>query len=203
MSDARATVLVLDDDSSVRTSLGRLLEANNLVARAYASGEELLAAGCPLPPACLLLDQHLLNEKGTDIHRHLKQIGWRLPTVFLTADWDTHTVVQAVQGGADNYLTKPYDPEELLRVVNLALQRSLELTAHDMEMSELRLSFAKLTPRERMIVSMVSRGMLNKQIADDLGLALVTVKLHRGRAMKKLGAQNTADLARIALQIGL
>jgi len=203
MNETRQLVLVVDDDAAVRASLERLLESNGFLVRSFGTGSELLATIAPAPPACLLLDQHLIAEKGTDLLRQLQQAGWLLPTVFLTADWDIHTVVEAMRKGADNYLTKPYDPQELLEVVRLAMTRSVECATHETQLSELRLSFARLSPRERIIVSMVSKGMLNKQIADELGLALVTVKLHRGRAMKKLGAQNTADLARIAVQIGL
>lgn len=202
-TESNQLVLVVDDDSAVCLSLTRLLRSAGYQVRCFGSGAELLAHGYPSQPACLLLDQHLGLEKGTDLHRDLLQAGWNLPTLFLTADWDTHVVVDAMRGGADNYMTKPYDPQELLAAIREMFKQQAEVSQNNALLGGLRQAFLLLTPRERQIVQMVSRGMLNKQIAHELGLALVTVKLHRGRAMKKLGAQNTADLARIALQIGL
>ena len=126
-----------------------------------------------------------------------------MPTVFLTADGDAHTVVQAMRHGADDYLTKPFDPDELLAAIKRACERGRQAHVLDGETAMLRQRAATLTSRERTIVSMVVKGMLNKEIAGQLNLALVTVKVHRGRAMRKLGAQNAAELARIAMCVGL
>jgi len=202
ITEPQQLVLVVDDDASVRVSLSRLLLSDGYQVRCFASGDELLAGGIPSQPTCLLLDQHLGIEKGTQIHQRLQTAGWNIPTVFLTADWDTHVVVEAMRGGADNYLTKPYDPQELLAVIRSTFKHIHENTQESAWLAGLRQAFLGLTPREQLIVQMVSQGMLNKQIADQLNLALVTVKLHRGRAMKKLGAQNTADVTRIMMQIG-
>lgn len=203
MTEPSHCVLVLDDDSDVRTSLARLLQANGYSARTFSTMAEMLAAGMPVSPACLLLDQRLGAAKGTEVHAQLQELGWTIPTIFLTADFDTHTVVQAMRAGANNYLTKPCDPDELLSVVRSSFENQVRVLQVNPELAELRQRAAMLTTRERVIVSMVMKGMLNKQIAHSLGLALVTVKLHRGRAMKKLGAQNAAELARIALRVGL
>ena len=190
-------VMVLDDDKSVLVSLERLLEANGFSVRTHLSPEEFFRSGLPAVPACLLLDQHLGPTKGTDVHAEMQRLGWNVPTVFLTADWDTHTVVRAMRNGADDYLTKPFDPDELLRAVKRCLERAAQTLVADESLAKIRARVASLTPREREIVGHVVSGMLNKQIADLLDLALVTVKVHRGRAMRKLGARNPAELARI------
>ena len=203
MNSADRLVIVLDDEEQVRTSLNRLLKANGYPVRTHASPEEFFDAGMPDGPACLLLDQRLGRTLGTDVHAEMRRRGWALPTIFLTADWDTRTVVKAMRNGADNYLTKPFNPEELIGAVEEACKLSSELLQRWGEDGDLRRRALLLTPRERTIVSLVVKGMLNKEIADHLKLALITVKLHRGRAMRKLGAQNAAELARFAVKIGL
>jgi FixJ family two-component response regulator len=196
-------VLVLDDDVAVLRSLARFLGANGYAVRTHGSAEDMFMSGQPNVPACLLLDQHLAGTKGTEVHAEMQRRGWNLPTVFLTADWDIHLVVRAMRGGADNYLAKPYDPAELLQVVKQALERGTTTSLHQSDIAEYRLRAAQLTTRERVIISLVAKGMLNKQIADHLQLAVVTVKLHRGRAMQKLRASNAAELGRIAMLLGL
>jgi FixJ family two-component response regulator len=196
-------VLVLDDDVGVLRSLARFLGANGYAVRTHCSAEDMFLAGQPNVPACLLLDQHLRGTKGTEVHAEMLRRGWNLPTVFLTADWDTHTVVRAMRGGADNYLAKPFDPLELLQVVRQALERVTTAGLYQSDVAEYRRRAEQLTARERAIVSLVAKGMLNKQIADHLQLAVVTVKLHRGRAMQKLHANNAAELGRIAMLLGI
>ena len=203
MSQPASQVLVLDDDPAVLVSLERLLVTHGYTARTHQTPDALFGAGPPPVPACLLLDQNLGPVKGTEVHAELLRRGWLLPTIFLTADWDTHTVVQAMRGGADDYLTKPYDPAELLQTVARSLQRAQAIQLAADELACARARAATLTPRERAIVGLVVAGMLNKQIADHLGLALVTVKVHRGRAMQKLGARNPADLARLSALVGI
>lgn len=203
MTALNQQVLVLDDDASVCVSLSHLLNANGFKVLAYTSAEELLRAGISQESACLLLDQHLGSVKGTDVQAELLLRGWSIPTIFLTADWDAHTVVQAMRGGADNYLTKPYDPDELIKVVCEVCKRGHTAAVQNDGIAELRRRATLLTPRERAIVSMVTKGMMNKQIAHHFQLALVTVKLDRARAMRKLGAHNSAELAHIALRVGI
>jgi len=203
MTGMTSQVLVLDDDQAVLVSVARLLETNGYAVQLHASPETFFAAGVPPGPACLLLDQHLGATKGTEVHAEMQRRGWMLPTVFITADWDTHTVVQAMRSGADDYLTKPYNPDELLQIVERCLAHSRQALKMDAALAPLLARAARLTPRERTIVTLVVSGSLNKQIADLLGLALITVKVHRARAMKKLGARNAAELARISAQVGL
>lgn len=203
MNQHLSQVLILDDDPAVLVSLERLLAANGYAARTHLTPDDLFGAGQPPAPACLLLDQNLGAVKGTDVHAELQQRGWFLPTVFLTADWDTHTVVQAMRGGADDYLTKPYDPDELIRAVSRGLERARAGQSARDEIARARAAAATLTARERTIVGLVVSGLLNKQIAHQLGLAVVTVKVHRGRAMQKLGAKNPAELAHIAALAGI
>ena len=196
-------VVVLDDEPSVLRSLERLLTGHGYRVRLHETSESFFRAGFPAMPACLLLDQHLGVNRGTDVYADMKARGSHLPTIFLTANKDAHTVVQAIRSGADDYLTKPYDPDELIAAVDRATRRSLAAQRTALQHEEWRRRAATLTSRERTIVSLVVSGLLNKQIADRLDLALVTVKVHRGHAMKKLGALNAADLVHMANKTGI
>jgi len=203
MSAGDSTVLVLDDDHAILRSLRRLFAAHGYHVRTFSSVDELLRARRPAPPACLILDQTLGSDRGTEALAALRKMNWDFPTIFLTADWNTHTVVQAMRNGADDYITKPYEPDELLAAVVRALENARQAMGQVGEIAELQQRAALLTQRERSIVALVVAGLLNKQIAGRLGIALVTVKLHRGRAMRKLGAQNAAELARLAVRAGI
>jgi FixJ family two-component response regulator len=203
MTTNHHTVIVLDDDRSVLNSLERLLTTFGYQVRAHSDVDDFFQAGPPSGPACLLLDQNLGNTTGLEVHARMQRQGWNIPTVFLTAHADTASVVAAIRGGADDFVTKPYNPKELAVTVARALQHA-EQTHHDNKsLAELRTRAARLTDRERTIVSLVVSGMINKEIAAHLKLALVTVKVHRGRAMQKLGARNPAELARIADLVGI
>lgn len=203
MKPQDCTVLVLDDDGSILKSLERLLTLQGFKVRTYSTAADFFAGGPPPGLSCLLLDQELGASTGNDVCREMKRRGWKIPIVFLTADTDIHSVVQAMRTGADDYLTKPYDPDELLAATMRALEHSSVEAQGDIQLHELCSRAARLTAREKVIVSMVVAGMLNKQIADHLKLALVTVKVHRGRAMRKLGARNAAELARLAAIAGI
>lgn len=197
-------VLVLDDDRFIRTGLERLLTAHGYRVRLHAEPEELFRDGLPSVPACLLLDNQLGDGMtGVQVHGELLRRGWFIPTVFLTAHWNVQLVVNAMRAGADGFLTKPFDPAELVDAVALALQRSQAKQQKEFATAEARARVAALTPREREIVRLVVEGLLNKEIADQLDLALITVKVHRGRAMHKLGAGNPAELVHIAELAGL
>jgi FixJ family two-component response regulator len=197
-------VIVLDDDRFIRTGLERLLTAHGYRVRLHAEPEELFRLGLPAVPACLLLDNQLgEGMTGVQVHEELLHRGWFIPTVFLTAHWNVQLVVNAMRAGADGFLTKPFDPAELVDAVALALQRSRARQQKEFAAAEARVRVAALTPRERDIVRLVVEGMLNKEIADHLDLALITVKVHRGRAMHKLGAGNPAELVHIAELSGL
>lgn len=204
MNDAEHLVLVLDDEPSVLRGLERLLSMRGYRARLYQCPDELFADGMPAVPACLLLDNNLNNGKtGIQVHAEIVRMGWHLPTIFITGQWNVQEVVSAMRAGADGFLTKPYDPEELLRVVGEALQRSSHDGSHLQLEADAKRRAATLTAREREVVCHVISGKLNKEVAADLNLALITVKVHRGRAMKKLGAGNAVELARIANLAGL
>ena len=192
-------VLVLDDDRFIRAGLERLLAAHGYKVRLHAEPEELFRDGMPQVPACLLLDNQLgEGMTGVEVHEELLRRGWFIPTVFLTAHWNVQLVVNAIRAGADGFLTKPFDPTELVDAVALALQRSRSNRQGEFAAAEARVRVASLTPRERDIVRLVVEGLLNKEIADQLDLALITVKVHRGRAMHKLAAGNPAEMVHIA-----
>ncbi len=205
MMDYDHQVVVLDDDHSHLTGLGRLLTTKGFRVRLHAEADGFFHAGMPAVPACLLLDNQLSDTmSGVQVHAEVQRRGWNLPTIFLTAHWNVQSVVNAIRAGADAFLTKPYDPDELLKAVGQALKRSQAFHQNgQVSAAEAKTRVASLTTREREIVRRVVAGKLNKEIADQLDLALVTVKVHRGRAMRKLGAGNPAELARIAFLANL
>lgn len=197
-------VLVLDDDHAILGGLERLLSGHGYRVRLFSESEDFFRAGIPSVPACLILDNQLNNGMtGLQVHAELQRRGWEIPTVFLTAHWNVQSVVSAMRAGADGFLTKPFDPTELVEAVAQALERARERHNGNRLAADARSRAASLTIREREIVCLVVSGLLNKEIADQLDLALVTVKVHRGRAMQKLGAGNPAELARIAALAGL
>jgi FixJ family two-component response regulator len=197
-------VLVLDDNAAIRTALERLLVANGYRVRVHHEPEDFLATGLPAGPACLLLDNQLGDGmSGLQVHAEIVRLGWNLPVIFLTAHWNVQSVVSAIRAGADGFLTKPYDPDELLRAVAEALVRAQAADERSQQVSDARARAETLTERERQIVCLVIRGKLNKEIATEIKLAEPTVKLHRGRAMVKLGAGNPAELVRIAQAAGI
>jgi FixJ family two-component response regulator len=203
-ADEDHVVLVLDDEASILKGLDRLLTSHGYRVRLFANPEDFFDAGMPLVPACLLLDNHLGNGmNGLQVHAELQRLGWDIPTVFLTAHWDVRMVVNVMRAGADGFLIKPYDAMELMATVAQALQRARAVVRKSVTDLKTSARAASLTPREREIVCLVVKGLFNKEIADHLGLALVTVKVHRGRAMRKLGAGNPAELAKISALAGL
>lgn len=204
MSREEHAVLVLDDDRSVVNGLERLLASQGYQVRAYLESEDLFRDGLPEVPSCLILDNQLRDGMtGMQVHQEILRRGWEIPTLFLTAHWDVQYVVHAMRAGADGFLTKPFEPSELLAAVSHALERAGEIKREGLLAAELKKKAALLTNRERDVVRLVVAGKLNKEIADMLNLALVTVKVHRGRAMRKLGAGNAAEMARIASLAGI
>lgn len=203
MDDDHA-VLILDDDPTILNSLERLLVIHGYRVSLFAKAEDFFRAGIPPVPACMILDNQLGNGMtGLQVHAEMQRRGWEIPTVFLTAHWNVQSVVNAMRGGADGFLTKPFEPMELLEAVSKALSRASERLRNGLMTADARSRADALTAREKEVVSLVVSGLLNKEIADKLDLALVTVKVHRGRAMQKLGAGNPAELARIAALAGL
>ena len=193
-------VLVLDDDDVIRSSLKALITGHGYGFHSFATSGELFEFGQPSGPACLLLDHHLGDgTDGLQVYQKMRENGWELPTIFLTAHWNVQSVVTAIRSGMDGFLVKPFDPEELIKAVDHAMKQAVDQQRSRSQSLEARERMASLTPREREIVALVVDGLLNKEIADHLSLALVTVKVHRGRAMKKLEAGNPAELAKIVL----
>lgn len=197
-------VLVLDDDPGILTGMERLLGGKGYRVVTFAESAGFFNFGPPRLPSCLILDNQLGNGvTGIEVHAEMIRRGWDIPTVFLTAHWDVQSIVKAIRNGADGFITKPFDPAELLEAVDTALERARSRRSEDLQLARVRSRASELTMREKEIVQLVVAGMLNKEIADKLGLALVTVKVHRGRAMRKLGAGNAAELARIATLAGI
>lgn len=192
-------MVVLDDDHAILDSLERLLTPHGYQVRLHAEPADFFSAGLPPVPACLLLDHQLTGGvTGVQVHAELVRRGWFIPTVFLTAHWNVQVVVNAMRAGADGFLTKPFDPAELVDAVAQAVQHARTKQQNDLKATTARLRAAKLTPREREIVRLIVAGFLSKEIADLLNIALVTVKVHRGRAMHKLGAGNSVNLVHLA-----
>ena len=197
-------VMVLDDDQTMLKALERLLTAQEIRVQTFQNVEDFFSCEIPDVPSCLLLDHNLGDGMtGVQVHAELQRRGWEIPTVFLTAHWNVQSVVRAMRSGADGFLTKPYDPDELVSTVKDSLVRAQEIRSNGKHAAEAKAKAATLTQREREIVRLVVSGLLNKEIASELGLALVTVKVHRGRVMQKLGAGNPAELVYIAGLAGL
>lgn len=198
-------VLVLDDDLGLRKSLKRLLTSRGFETAVFASGEELCSS-LPLDgPACLLMDLHLGERDGFDVMKCLRDRGLEVPVVFLTAYGDVPTAVRALHAGAVDFLLKPYEPENLINAVRSACDIARKAWKREAELFNLRSRAERLSPREKQILGLVLKGYLNKEIAAELGLAQVTIKVYRSRAMRRLGARNAAELAKFAamLQIAL
>lgn len=189
---------VVDDDESLRTALLRLLGAAGFEARGYASTGEFLLSTATDRPGCVLLDLRMPGPSGLDLQAALTQRGIGLPVVFLTGHGDVASTVQAMKSGAVDFLTKPVEREILLDAIRRALERDARDRATRAEAAELEARWANLTNRERGVVELVVGGRINKQIAQELGIAERTVKLHRSEAMAKLGVASAAELGRLA-----
>jgi len=201
--DANACVVVIDDDPEFRQSLGRLLRAVGLVPRLFASIAEFLESGPPDGPTCLILDVRLPGQSGLDFQRDLAAASVKLPIVFMTAYGDIPMTVQAMKGGAIEFLTKPFRDQDLLDAVNVGLTRDRARREDEEALSALRARFEVLTPRERAILFQVAKGRLNKQIAGDMGITETTVKVHRSNMMRKVKAASLAELCRMVDKLKL
>ena len=200
---ATRVVHVVEDDPSMRTSLARLLDGEGYGVALYASAEELLAVAGPALTGCILLDLRLPGVSGLELQDRLFERGCSTPVVFLTGHGDVPASVRAMKRGAVDFLQKPVAADELFAAVSSALSREETTRRHVADLAGLRALAGTLSDRQREVWLRVVRGQLNKQIAHDLGIVERTVKLHRARAMEKLHARSTADLARIAERLGL
>jgi FixJ family two-component response regulator len=198
MTDAPATVIVIDDDRDVRESLGRLLRSVSLEARLYGSVSEFLSAGRPDGPTCLVLDVRLPGQGGLDFQRELSSANVQTPIVFITGHGDIAMSVQAIKGGAIEFLTKPFREQDLLDAIRSGLDRDRGHRERARTLAELQARFNTLTPREREVMALAVTGRLNKQIAGDIGVSENTVKIHRGNLLRKMGAASLVELALMA-----
>jgi FixJ family two-component response regulator len=190
------TVFLIDDAAPVRDALSRLLRAHRFAVAAFASPKEFLEHHNPDTPGCLVLDLKMRGN-GFGLQRTLQEKGSPLPIIFLTGHGDVPKSVQALKGGASDFLTKPVNDEDLLAAVRVAIERDLVLRREQAELTEIRARLATLTPREREVLEFVVAGKLNKQIAGDLGTVEQTVKVHRARVMEKMRVQSVAELVRL------
>jgi len=198
MSDPKSIVFVVDDDPLVRHSVADLVDSAGFAVRTFASATDFLQSEHPDLPACLILDVELPGLSGLDLQVELTKSGVDVPIVFLTGRGDIPMSVRAMKRGAVEFLTKPFRKEELLDAVNEALLRDRESRNRRAETSELEKRLRTLTPRERQVLALVVTGLLNKQIAGELGTTEETIKVHRGRVMGKMGAGSLAQLVQMA-----
>jgi FixJ family two-component response regulator len=203
MADANSTILVVDDDPTLRESVGRLLRSLGLEAQLFASIADFLNSDPPDGPACMVLDVRLPGKSGLDLQRELAAANRELPIIFITGHGDIPMTVQAMKGGAIEFLTKPFRDQDLLDAIQLGLSRDRARRENERALSTLRERFASLSPRERDIMIQVARGRLSKQIAGDIGIAEATVKVHRSRAMRKMMARSLPELGRMVDKLKL
>jgi FixJ family two-component response regulator len=198
MAEAPATVIVIDDDVGLREALGSLLRSVGLEASLHGSVAEFVEAGRPDGPSCLVLDVRLPGQGGLDFQRELTSGGVHLPIIFITGHGDIPMSVQAMKGGAIEFLTKPFRDQDLLDAIQSGLERDRAHRDRDEAVMRLRARFNSLTQREREVMNFVVAGRLNKQIAGDIGVSEITVKVHRGSLMRKMGAASVVELVLMA-----
>ena len=203
MPDANSTVLVIDDDPDLRASVGRLLRSLGLDAQLFASISDFLKSDPPDGPTCLVLDVRLPGRSGLDLQRELAAANRELPIIFITGHGDIPMSVQAMKGGAIEFLTKPFRDQDLLDAIRLGLSRDRAWRENEKALAALRERFESLSPREREIMIQVAHGRLSKQIAGDIGIAEATVKVHRSRLMHKMKARSLPELSRMADKLKL
>ncbi len=203
MTAFNPTVFVIDDDASIRKSLSRLLRSAGYTAETFSSAEEFLRREHFEGAGCILLDVQMTGLSGMDLQEELNKADYHMPIVFITGHGDIPMSVEAMKKGAVDFLTKPFDDEQLLQALRAAIEKDQNARAEYTEVLEIRRRIELLTPREDEILRYVVTGMLNKQIALKLGIAEKTVKVHRGRVMEKLGVDSVAELVRLAEKAGV
>jgi FixJ family two-component response regulator len=196
-------VFVIDDDASVREALRNLFRSVGLRVEVFGSAPEFLQSKLPDVASCLILDIRLPRLSGLDFQDDLAKAGIHIPIIFMTGHGDIPMTVRAMKAGAVDFLTKPFRDQDMLDAVTAAIERDRNNRKEAMILSDLHDLFATLTPREREVMTLVTAGLMNKQIAAEIGIAEITVKIHRGHIMRKMGAKSLADLVKMAETLGL
>jgi FixJ family two-component response regulator len=196
-------VFVVDDDASVRRALTNLFQSIGLAVEVFGSAPELLHGTLPDVASCLVLDIRLPGLSGLDFQSELAKVNINIPIIFMTGHGDIPMTVRAMKGGAVDFLTKPFRDQDMLDAVTVAIERDRKRREAERIAAHLKVLLDSLTPREREVLALVSSGLMNKQVAAELGLAEITVKLHRGHIMRKMEAKSLADLVRMAETLGI
>lgn len=201
--DEKAVVHVVDDDASMREALEALFDSVGLGTQTYATAREFLTTGLTDVPGCMVIDIRLPDMNGLDFQARLAEMGSRLPVVMMTGHGDISMSVRAMKSGALDFLSKPFKDQDMLDAVMTAIDRDRHRREADGDFSQMQQRFQTLSPRELQVMQLVTAGKMNKQVAGDLGISEITVKIHRGAAMRKMGARTLADLVRMAEAVKL
>jgi FixJ family two-component response regulator len=199
----QSTVFIVDDDESLREALGSLFRSVSLRVETFGSAADLLRSKLPDVTSCLVLDVRLPGLSGLDFQAELAKANIRIPIIFMTGHGDIPMSVQAMKAGAVDFLTKPFRDQDMLDAVAAALERDRNRRKDEQQFADRRTRFESLTDREREVMGLVTAGLMNKQIAGELGLSEITVKIHRGHVMRKMAARSLADLVRMAELLGV
>jgi FixJ family two-component response regulator len=200
---AQPVIFVIDDDASVRTAISSLIRSVGLRAEVFASVPEFLTHKRSRATSCLILDVRLPGVSGLEFQSELAKANAEMPIIFITGHGDIPMTVKAMKAGAVEFLTKPFRDQDLLDAIQVALERARVKEEKDRATSDLKRNFSTLTPREQEVMAWITGGLLNKQVAAEIGVTEITVKVHRGNVMRKMAAKSFADLVRMADLLGI